>query len=868
MANSDGQVRITIDTNAKEAVKDLNAVDKAFKENAQDGKQLSSVYSALEKEAQEYTEKLRAMALGGNTTSKEFQRLAKHVRDVKAIMNDANKAVDKAVGGFQAQTNGMAALNGMATKLIGGFSALMVAKKAFDFSMQSVQAFREQERAIKSLNNALMNAGAYSYEYSQSIQRLASEIQKYSNYGDEAIIKAQALGQAYVGHTKISKELTKATVDFAAATGMDLDQAFSLVGKSVGSQTNALARYGIQLQKGMSDTQKMDAITKQLAQRYEGSAAAMADGTIQLKNAIGDLAESFGRILDPNVNIVTKHLLKLAEALKIAMDRAYAARAEINKLSIDQSADRITALYIKREKLVRLQQTTGNKNPLGIVHAGTNIQDNVKDYQKEIDKIDAEIKAVEDHVQKLVGREKNLTKESQARGYKMTDDYGISSGSSSEKIKQMKDDYEKLQEAVAKAKREIQLAAIAHGTSSQEVQNAFTKYKELNTQLTEVDALFEENKKKVEKNKTEFEKLNEKIQETKDQLAQLYFARQGNSEAFKSLKNQLSILETEARKANTAINSQVGIDWTNTANSIKSQLTSALTTPFQQGETVLERFGNLAFSIIQQIGQQLLQNLVIEPAVDKLTTAFQGLFTSAQPLQKVGQILNTTGQAAAQTATSMTTLATSQAAASTITASTSTALASSAATYASAAVAARQLAGALTQAAISQAAYTTALIPMVGGFLAPVAATLTGAAIAAGNVMASASSFLTKFSNGGVFQNGNVVPFAKGGIVNKPTLFPMANGGTGLMGEAGAEAVMPLRRMSNGRLGVEADTKGNGTVVNIYNQSKSEIETRKRDNGSMDIIIKRVNDALMNERTSTGFRTAYQREDRKGLQAV
>ena len=124
------------------------------------------------------------------------------------------------------------------------------------------------------------------------------------------------------------------------------------------------------------------------------------------------------------------------------------------------------------------------------------------------------------------------------------------------------------------------------------------------------------------------------------------------------------------------------------------------------------------------------------------------------------------------------------------------------------------------------------------------------------------------FKNGAAFKNGNVIPFARGGVVNKPTVFPMANGGTGLMGEAGAEAVMPLRRMSNGRLGVEADNGGNAVQVNIYNQSNSQIETRKRNDGSMDIIIKRVNEALMNERTSSGFRAAYQREDRKGLQAV
>ena len=68
-------------------------------------------------------------------------------------------------------------------------------------------------------------------------------------------------------------------------------------------------------------------------------------------------------------------------------------------------------------------------------------------------------------------------------------------------------------------------------------------------------------------------------------------------------------------------------------------------------------------------------------------------------------------------------------------------------------------------------------------------------------------------ANGNVFANNKIVPFAYGGVVNKPTLFPMANG-MGLMGEAGPEAVMPLRRGRGGRLGVEA-SGGGATTVNV-----------------------------------------------------
>jgi hypothetical protein len=96
-----------------------------------------------------------------------------------------------------------------------------------------------------------------------------------------------------------------------------------------------------------------------------------------------------------------------------------------------------------------------------------------------------------------------------------------------------------------------------------------------------------------------------------------------------------------------------------------------------------------------------------------------------------------------------------------------------------------------------------------------------------------ASGYLP-FENGSAFSGGNVVPFASGGVVGSPTTFPMSGGRTGLMGEAGPEAIMPLQRGANGKLGVAVNGGESGTTVNqVINISTGVQQTVRNEIRSM-----------------------------------
>jgi len=132
------------------------------------------------------------------------------------------------------------------------------------------------------------------------------------------------------------------------------------------------------------------------------------------------------------------------------------------------------------------------------------------------------------------------------------------------------------------------------------------------------------------------------------------------------------------------------------------------------------------------------------------------------------------------------------------------------------------------------------MLPGMGGF----SGSSVGFGIPSGVPMALGGAFdngIRKYARGGMFTNS---------IVDQPTLFRFAKG-TGLMGEAGPEAIMPLKRDSQGNLGVRGGSGSVEVVVNNYSGEQAQAQETMDSRGNRRIEVT-IGDAAAGELNRSG----------------
>ena len=733
---------------------------------AQDGKVIINIDSNASKAQREF-EALDATTAKYNQTLKNTQNTANSSKSSLSSYGNqlkANKTSASGLSGALGSLGGsLGSLGGLAAGAAAGFAAMKL-KDYGQYALQTSAAFEQLAISFRvmtgsaqtgqELTDAIIKLGAETPMTAQQLSKAAQLLLSFGESAENIIPDLQLLGDITGGEVNRFNQLSLAFAQVGAngrLMGQDLLQMVNAgfnplqimsqtTGKSMGQLREEMSEGRISFQmvaQAMKDAAgeggRYFGLMEQQSQSLNGRLSTLGDTWEQVAKSIGD-------VFAPAAKTAVNALITLGENVQKTIEWLKSEQSTLAGLK--ESWDKYWASKRK-----------SNASLVFTVEPYLNKQRTQKQIQSALNQSGANT------------------------GFNAT----VLTTSSNEggSVAKQKDAFDRLQEAAKNARREVELNAIAYGTSSPQVQQAFEKYRNLNTQLSDINKLFEENTKKAKENGGAYEELQQKISDTRNQLLNMAVSGQGDTAQFTMLKNTLKQYETQAQQANTAVTNSVGLSWKNISNTISSQLSYALTTPLQEGENAFERLGNVALNVIGQIAQAWLSN--------SLNNLFSG--SGGGGKNSAGGLLSSLGG----------------------------------------------LAGSFFGPAGSA----------IGGFL--------------GNTIGRF------FADGAPFQNGRVIPFARGGVVQSPSTFPMSGNRTGLMGERGAEAIMPLKRTPSGQLGVQAQVQQPN--INIYNQSGSNIETVQRPDGETDIFIRRVNNALRSERTQAGFGAALQRNQSRGVQA-
>lgn len=194
-------------------------------------------------------------------------------------------------------------------KALGGVIAGAFAVGAIvSFTKAAFEGLDKQQKAEAKLTTALKGR----VEVQKRLVEDAQRLQGQTLFGDETTIEAYAQLAAFIKNEEALKRLMPLVQDMATAMNMDLTQAAMLVGKSIGSGTNALKRYGIEITGAVGSSERLDSALASLNDKFQGQAEAATNTTLgrvqQLNNAWGDMTETLANFLAPALTKVAKGL--------------------------------------------------------------------------------------------------------------------------------------------------------------------------------------------------------------------------------------------------------------------------------------------------------------------------------------------------------------------------------------------------------------------------------------------------------------------------------------------------------------------------------------------------------------------------------
>ena len=227
----------------------------------------------------------------------------------------AAKNLKSEVGGL----DGALGKLGVSSQAVGrAFAALAAGGAALKFLTDAVRESAEAEEAQNKLTIATQRLGEEAEATLAALNAQAEALQKLSRFDDDAITGAQAILARFIEQRSALEAATKATVDFAAANGVDLARAAQLVGKTVGTTSNALAGYGITVEGAAGSSERLLSVTQAVSENFGGAAEKSIqtyNGAVdRLNNSYNNLLKSIGDFATQS-DLVREVILNTAEAM-------------------------------------------------------------------------------------------------------------------------------------------------------------------------------------------------------------------------------------------------------------------------------------------------------------------------------------------------------------------------------------------------------------------------------------------------------------------------------------------------------------------------------------------------------------------------
>ena len=219
------------------------------------------------------------------------------------------KGAKKAEKGLGKVNNSM---KSMAKTAVAAGAAFFGARAIISGLSAVIKLAGEQEMAEKKLSSQLGYV-------SKKLLEQAKSLQKVTMFGDEMTLGVMASIAAFTKNEEHIDAATTATLDFAAAMGFDLKSAGDLIAKTLGSSTNALTRYGVEVKGAVGSSERLESLTTNVAKLFGGQAKAqaetMAGAMQQASNAMGDAGEQIGSLLAPAVTNIAEWFGEAAKSV-------------------------------------------------------------------------------------------------------------------------------------------------------------------------------------------------------------------------------------------------------------------------------------------------------------------------------------------------------------------------------------------------------------------------------------------------------------------------------------------------------------------------------------------------------------------------